>query len=227
MCSDIDTAGDDTTVLGEEGSEDEGADSGELDKDVDGGAGGVLERVTDGVTSDGSGVLGVTLLDNLVVAIIVLSDELSSLYVLLGVVPRTARVGGGEGDLDARDDAASEHTVGGLVAEEETSEERGGDDEHTWEHHLLEGGVGGDADAALVVRLLILLGRGVLHSVELRLDFSEHVLGGITDGLHGHGGEPVWEHGTDEETSESEWLKDVHAVGGISKSVSVLSLIHI
>ena len=36
------------------GTEDQGGNSSELDEDVDGGAGGILERISDGVTDDGS-----------------------------------------------------------------------------------------------------------------------------------------------------------------------------
>jgi hypothetical protein len=118
-----DTAGDDATVLGEEGAENEGDDSGELDEDVDGGARGVLEGVAHGVASDGGLVLRVALLDNALVAILVNEDELFVLDHLLGVVPSATRVGGGEGNLDARDDAAGEDAVGGLVAEEKASNE--------------------------------------------------------------------------------------------------------
>ena len=78
-----------------------------------------------------------------------------------------------------------------------------------------------------------MIGLGVLgarlsgvHSLELILDFLEHSLGGITDGLHGHGGEPVGEHSTDEETSEGERLKDVDLVGVGSLHDFVLSIIH-
>ena len=211
---------DDATVLGNEGTEDEGADGGELDEDVDGWAGGVLERIADGVTSDGSGVSLSSLSDNLSV-----DDELASLNVLLGIVPSATGVGGGEGDLDARDDATGKDSVGGLVAEEAAGEEWGDDDEETWGDHLLEGGLSGDANAVLVVgELLIGVSSGLLgllHLVELSLDLGKHVLGGITDGLHGHGGEPVWEHGADEETSEGEWLEDVHVEGFVA--ISTLS----
>lgn len=67
---------------------------------------------------------------------------------------------------------------------------------------------------------------GGVHSLELILDFLEHALGGITDGLHGHGGEPVGEHGTDEETSEGVWLKDVDLVGVGSLDLGIVSLGH-
>lgn len=149
--------------------------------------------------------------------------EHATLNVLFGVVPSATRVGGGESNLDTRDDAASEDTVGGLVAEEAASKERANNDEDTGEDHLSEGSVGGDGDAELVVRFEAWVG---IHGFELSADFPEHVLGGITDGLHGHGGEPVGEHGTNEEASEGEGLKNVDLVGLKGLNKAVLSLGH-
>ena len=34
------------------------------------------------------------------------------------------------------------------------------------------------------------------HRIELSFDLDDHELGCITDGLHGHRGEIVWQHGT-------------------------------
>ena len=157
---------------------------------------------------------GITLLDLDILALIVLEVELASLDVLLGIVPGATRVGGRESNLDTRDDAASEDTVGALVAEEHSTEERADDDEEAWGNHLLEGGVGGDSNAVLEVWLGFFASWGSLgHGLELSLDLLEHVLSGITDSLHGHGREPVGEHSADEETSEGEGLKDVDLVG--------------
>jgi hypothetical protein len=139
---------DEATVLGNEAAEDEGDNSGKLDEDVDGGAGGVLERVTDGIARDGSSLdvleerAGLGDADGLTVLVEAVEDELFSLNELLGVVPSTTGVGGGESDLDTRDNAAGEDTVGGLEAEEVASDERGKDDEEAGGNHLLEGSVG-------------------------------------------------------------------------------------
>ena len=157
---------------------------------------------------------GITLLDLDLFALIVLEVELASLDVLLGVVPGATRVGGREGDLDTRDDAASEDTVGALVAEEHSTEERADNDEEAWGDHLLEGSVSGDGNAGLEVWVgLFASWGGVRHNLELSLDLNEHVLSGITDGLHGHGGEPVGEHSADKEAGEGEGLEDVDLVG--------------
>jgi len=178
------TTGDETTVLGEEGTEDEGADSGELDEDVDGGTRGVLEGITDGVTSDSGSVGGVTLLNSDHLPIRSLDLEHTSLDVLLGVIPSTTRVGGGESNLDTRNNAASKNSVSGLVAEQDSTKKRRDDNKETWGNHLFEGGVSRDGDASLEVWLSF-LGSSLssVHSLELILDFTEHLLSSITDSL--------------------------------------------
>ena len=112
------TSSNDTTVLGNEGAEDEGADGGELDEDVDGGTGGILEGIANHVAGDGSGVDRGVLDDNDTV-----DGEQTSLNELLGIVPSATGVGGREGNLDTGDNAAGENTVGGLEAEEHTGNE--------------------------------------------------------------------------------------------------------
>ena len=79
----------------------------------------------------------VALLDFLFGTICLGDVETTSFDVLLGVVPSTTRVGGGEGDLDTGDDTTSEDTVGGLVAEERASKERGEDNKKAGSDHFL------------------------------------------------------------------------------------------
>ena len=196
--------------MSDESTEDQGGDGGELDKDVDGRAGGVLEGVTNGVTDDGGSVLGVLLGNELtgVSVALVLTSEFAGFDELLGVVPSTTRVGGGEGNLDSGDDGTSEEAASETVAEDVSSEKGGNDNEGTRGDHLSEGSVGGDGNAGLVIGSVSSLDEGNLSA-----DFSDHVLGGFTDGAHGEGGEGVGEHGTDEETGEGEGLEDVDFVG--------------
>jgi len=40
-------------------------------------------------------------------------------------------------------------------------------------------------------------------------DEFHHLLSSISDSLHGHGRESIWEHGTDEESADLNWLKDI------------------
>jgi len=52
--------------------------------------------------------------------------------------------------------------------------------------------------------------------VVVSLNEFHHGVSSISDGSHGHGSEPVWEHSTDEESSELSWLKDIN--GSITDS---------
>ena len=64
------------------------------------------------------------------------------------------------------------------------------------------------------------------HGSELNANLLKHFLGGITDGFHGHSGEPVWEHGADQEASKGVRLEDVDLVGLKSLSFRGFSVIH-
>ena len=73
--------------------------------------------------------------------------------------------------------------------------------------HLAERGVGGDLDASVVVGLFGTVDdTGVVS--DLSSDLLDHFEGGFADGLHGHSGERVGEHGTDDETGEDEGVGD-------------------
>lgn len=155
-----------TSVLGNEGTEDERGDGGELDENVDGGTGGILEWISDSISDNSGGVLGVLLADNSVglgvdgvghVVTGLLSGEVrvvgelsggitlslegidevlehtlvgisrslehTSFNHLLAVIPSTTSVGGGESNLDSRDDDSCEETSGAGVSEDHTDSE--------------------------------------------------------------------------------------------------------
>jgi len=237
-----------TSVLGNEGTEDERGDGGELDENVDGGTGGILEWVSNGISDNGGGVLGVLLLDALVVLGVdgvghvvssllggevgvtgelsggvtlslegvdeVLehtflggsgSGELSSFNHLLAVIPSTTSVGGGESNLDSRDDDTGKESSAGDVTEDQTDSEGGDDDDGTGGNHLGKRSLSGDTNALFVIGLFTSHDGGVLS-----LNFLNHELSGITDGTHGEGGEPVREHRSEKESSEGIGVKDVN-----------------
>jgi hypothetical protein len=234
-------------------SENKGGDSRKLNQNVDGGAGGILERITNGVTDDGASVLLlersheeqplvlnalevrlldlVVLLDAVVDEVLLailgslsvlipvllapaVEDSSLSLDFLLGVIPSTTSVGGGDGNLDTRDDGTGKDTLDAVLSEEDTSDDGNTDDKKARGDHVLEGGLGGNLDALGVVRVSDLLTRS---SIGLELfdlshvfhDDRHHLLSGLADGDHGHGGEPVREHSTDEQTRELDGLEDV------------------
>ena len=178
-------------------TEDQRHNGGKLDQDVEGGAGGILEGITDGVTSDGVLVGGGALAE--------LGAEAAGLDVLLGVVPCATSVGHGDGELDTRDEATGEETSAAIAAEDDTGDEGRANNEDTGHDHLPEGSLGGDQDAALVIGLHLAgdnLGE-LFHAL------LNHVVGGLTDGLHGHGGESVGHHRTVKETREDPRVEDV------------------
>ena len=122
-------------------SKDEGADSRELDQNVDGWARGILERVSNGVTDDGGSVLTVSLLDEFTLVFLgVVALKLASFNEFLAVVPSTTRVGSGESNLNSRNNSSSKDTVGSLESEEPSHKERGDDDKASGVDHLLKGG---------------------------------------------------------------------------------------
>jgi len=148
-----------------------------------------------------------------------LLSELRSvgLDLFLGVIPSTTGVRLGDSDLDTGNDGTSKDTSGGVWTEDESSEEWGTNDENTWGNHLFEGSLGGDLDATFIVwGIGSSGGSGLLTGLVVVDNELHHVIGGISDGLHGEGSEEVWEHGTDKETSELGWLEDIN--GGITDS---------
>jgi len=206
-------ASNETTVLSDETAEHKGSDGRELDQNVDRGAGGVLKRVTNGVTDDGSLVLIIALLDEARLALgNLLTGALkeASLDVLLGVVPSTTGVGGREGNLDTGNNVTGEEARDAAVAEQETHDDGSQDNEGTRGDHLLEGGVGRDSNALVVLGLHLAGG----NEGNLADNLLNHLLSGSADSGHGKSGESVGDHSTEQETGEGEGLEDVDHVGG-------------
>jgi hypothetical protein len=136
----------------------------------------------------------------------------------LGVIPSTTGVRLGDSDLDTGNDGTGEDTSGGVWSEDESSAEWGSNNEDTWGNHLVEGSFGGDGNATSIVWLVVSNTSGLLGLSEMvvSLDEFHHLVGGISDGSHGEGSEEVWEHSTDEESSELGWLEDIN--GSITDS---------
>ncbi|EPY22773.1 inorganic pyrophosphatase, partial [Strigomonas culicis] len=198
----LDEAQHDAAHLGlEHGREHDGNDRHELDEDVQRRAGRVLERVADGVTDDGGRVLRGALA-------LVLVLEAALLDVLLRVIPRTARVGGGDGHLHAGHDGTGQHTGERELAEEHTDDDGAQHDERRGRDHLTEGRLRRNRDTALVVGLLAAVRH--LGVAELAADLVHHVHRSHADGLHRHGGEPVGQHGAEEQARHHAGVEDVH-----------------
>ena len=188
--------------LGHRRSEHQGDDSHELHQNIQRRTRGILKRISDGI-SDNSSLVSLRAL--------LLTLKSSLLNILLGVIPSTSSVGSGDGHLHTRDQTSSKHSSDGVGSEDVTSDQRSEHDQSTGSNHLLQRGLSGNGDAALVVGLL-----GVVHDtgvlLELLTDLEDHLVGGLTDRLHGHGREPVGEHGTDDQTSEGHGGQNVDGV---------------
>jgi len=136
------------------------------------------------------------------------SVELTGFNHLLAVIPSTTSVGGGEGNLDSRDDDTSEETSTGNMSEDESDKEGRDDDDGTGGDHLGERSLSGDTNALFVIGFTSSHDGGVLS-----LNFLNHELSGISDGTHGEGREPVREHGSEKETSKGIGVEDVNGDG--------------
>mmetsp|Transcript_35486 Transcript_35486/g.76589 ORF Transcript_35486/g.76589 Transcript_35486/m.76589 type:complete len:700 (-) Transcript_35486:459-2558(-) len=208
----------------EVGREDQRDDGLELHHDVQGGSRGVLEGVADGVALHGRVVglpglacrgllhLGLGVLH--VAELGVLGE--AALDVLLAVVPGAARVGHGDGQLNRGHQGTGEKPEDGLDTEEGAGHQRRADDQGAWGDHLLQGGLRGDGDASVVVGLDLCAAAqdGLALAVrqgELPLHLLHHLARGLAHGLHGQGGEPVGDHGADEQEGEGDGLQDIDA----------------
>lgn len=189
----------------EESREDERENSGELDENVKGRAGGILERITDGVTNNGSLVFFRSLLDDGAIR----SDEALTFNVLLSVVPSTTGVSGGDSHGDTRHQDTREDTSNGGGSEEQTDGEGSTNNDGSREEHFRDGRAGSNTDARFVVG-----SSGTSEDTwvlsDLLSDFFNHFLSGLGDGLHGKSGECVGEHSTDQETRENKRVGDVN-----------------
>mmetsp|Transcript_31071 Transcript_31071/g.84254 ORF Transcript_31071/g.84254 Transcript_31071/m.84254 type:complete len:408 (+) Transcript_31071:115-1338(+) len=209
----------------EVGREDQGHDGLQLHDDVQGRTRGVLEGVTDGVTLHrrvvrlpslggrfdlllGRGLLHVPQLRVVREAV---------LDVLLAVVPGAAGVGHGHGQLHGGDQGAGQQAKHRLHAEEGAREQGRADDKSARRDHLLQRGLCRDRDAPVVVRLELLAALQdrlalTVPQGELPLHLLDHLARGLAHGLHGEGGEPIRDHGTDEQEGKGDGLQDVDAV---------------
>jgi hypothetical protein len=135
----------------------------------------------------------------------------------LGVIPSTTGVRLGDSDLDTGNDGTSEDTSSGVWTEDESGAKWGSNNEDSWSNHLVEGSFSRDGNATSIVWLVEeTLCFVFLGNVVIGLNEFHHFVSGISDGSHGEGSEEIWEHSTDEESSELGWLEDIN--GSITDS---------
>ena len=179
---------------------------GELDDRVEGHRGGVLERITHGVTNH----RGIVQLCSLGVQI--------HLDDLLGVVPSATGVGHEDRLVQAEDGDRDE------VADEEVGIDEGegqGGEEHRQEDvdHALLGVLGADLHDAGRVLGGGLGGRGI--QLHVGLDVLHGPVGAGGDGLHGGPGEPVDDGSTGDETQQERGMGEAELghLGGVLQAI--------
>mmetsp|Transcript_89647 Transcript_89647/g.237142 ORF Transcript_89647/g.237142 Transcript_89647/m.237142 type:complete len:348 (-) Transcript_89647:1319-2362(-) len=191
-------------------SEDEAEDGRQLHDDVERGAGRVLQGVTHRVSGHGVlvrvGALGVDLAGLLVL-------QQASRDVLLRVVPGATGVAHGDGQLHAGHQSAREEPRARVLAEADAGHQRAENYQEARGDHLLEGRLGGDPDALLVVGLRVHWRAHGRHDLrELRHALLVHLVRRLAHGLHRHGRERVRDHGAEQEAGEDPRVQDVHGV---------------
>eukprot|EP01084_Bolivina_argentea_P126767 224378_1 len=153
-------------VVGHHRCENDRNDGHELDKDIQRGSRGILQRVADGVTDHGRFMHVRALAEG---------GHLVGLDVLLSIVPCPSCVGCARGHHDAGCHGAGQQACKGLGPKDDTREDRGEDDQGAGGEHLLQGRVRCDHDALLRVRLDPGLPLPEPRDrVELPLDFDHH-----------------------------------------------------
>ena len=164
---------------------------------VDGRAGGVLERVTDGVADDRRLVGGRSL-----AAVVAVLDQ------LLGVVPGAARVGQEDGHQGAGADRAGEEAGQRRHAEAEADGDGGQDGQDAGRHELAQRVLGDDVDDLAVLRAT-----GALHDpgdlAELAPHLEDHGARGPGDGVDRQAREEEDDAGAEQDADQDGRVEDV------------------
>ncbi len=129
---------------------------------------------------------------------------------LLGVVPGAAGVGHVDGEQHACDEGAREQAAQRGGAEQNADQQRREDGDQAGDDHLLEGGLGGDGDAGLVVGpRLPLQDAGDLP--ELAAHLGDHLVGRLRDGVHRERGEGEGQHAAQQQADDHIGREDIDA----------------
>ena len=179
------------TVCSEQSCENSGNNGHELDKDVDGRTGGILERIADGVADNGC-----------LVGIGALAAVVAFLNVLLCVIPCAACVGHEHCHHNAGNEGACEQTCKSGGAKDETDRQRSNNCHDAGYEHFLKSSGGGDSNASLVVGLCLAF-HDARDLTELTANFLDHAVCSLGNGVHSHSGEHEREHAADEQTDNN------------------------
>mmetsp|Transcript_7034 Transcript_7034/g.8060 ORF Transcript_7034/g.8060 Transcript_7034/m.8060 type:complete len:327 (-) Transcript_7034:1754-2734(-) len=181
-----------------------------LDKDVEGGASGIFERIPDSVSGDGS-----------LVRLAILAPESASLHILLGVIPGATRIVQEESHQNTGDCSEHQHSRHNLGSQEglpsvqpNVLEERPHHNgskhcKHSGFHHFLEGGCSHDGDTSAVVWLLV-VGHDARSLQELEADLTHHGLRRAAHCGACKGTEEEHKHGANKSSNPDLWDGDVN-----------------
>ena len=127
-----------------------------------------------------------------------LAAVVAALDVLLRVVPGTAGVGHEDGHEHSRWPTAPASKPPSMAGFEAADDDGDDDGQDARQHHLLQGAVGGDGHALVVLGLGLVL-HDALDLAELAANLFDHGVGRAGDGAHGKRGEHERHHGADED----------------------------
>ena len=181
-------------------------------------AGGVLERVTDGVAHD-----------RRLVGLGTLAPVGAGLDILLGVVPGAAAVVEDGGQQDAGDGTDHQERRHGLrphpkLAEDEANRDRREHGQQPRNDHLTQGAGGNDVDTLAIRRFL-----GAFQNAGMLTELPPHlvddVVGGLADGARGQCRKQEDQHGAEQAADEDLGPGNVHH--GHEVLVVVLDLVQV
>ena len=180
----------------DQAGEDDGDGGAELDQDVQGRTGGILEGIAHGIADD-----------SCFVVVTALSAEVSFFDVLFRVVPGTAGVGHEDCHGEAGDRDAAQQTDHAFTAEDQSGGDGDHDGEKGGDDHLLQSALGADGDAGSVVGIC-----GAFHDAldltELPADFHHDMLRGVLDCAHGVCRKDKGQHGADKQTDKDQRVRE-------------------
>ena len=170
----------------------------ELNENVKGGSGGVLERVSHGITNN-TGLVGIGSLA---------TASSLNLNVLFAVVPGSTGVAHHDSKHHSAADASSKHANKASGSDEESDDKGGQDSPESGEDHLLDTALGRDLDAlgAVGLRLALHQSRNV---AELAPDLDDDGSGGLLHTKHGQSSEKEGEHGSEDSSAQDNRVGNV------------------
>src|SRR5690625_3435161 len=163
-----------------------------IDQNVHRRAGGVFERISDGVSNDTGFVRAGSF-----------STVISELDIFFCIVPSTACIGHEKSESNATQESADEKAAQSFRSESEADSDWHRDREAGGKHHFLQGRTCSDVDTACGVRLCRSF-ENPRDFAELAANFLDHIVGSCADSIHRDRAIEEGGHSTDENSDRSE-----------------------